>query len=215
MIFKYIKKTVLICALIYSITGSINAQAAIDMENCVYKIDSTNFTFETIGIIGIITEDNEFCWAMDLYAKPSDFQGNTVSPKFSFTQLEESKDYEYNNSFRWENVSAYNESLEDWIASFYIFDAHYFIANIEIKIKDKEHFIVAIDGEVNLNWETAPTTNFKKFRIENTIPFNGVLSEIDDKNKAFEIVANFIDIKGLQWLPKEETSSGTNNWLTY
>lgn len=152
---------------------------------------------------------------MDLYAKQNKIEGNTVAPKFSFTQLEQATDYEYNKSFKWKEVSAYNDKIDDWIASFYVYDAHYFIADVEVMIVEREQFEVSIEGRVNLNWETAPTTDYRTFKIQNTIPFNGIICEIDDKEKAFEITKNYLDLEGLKWLPKEETSSGQNNWLSY
>jgi hypothetical protein len=191
------------------------SQTDMDINKGIYRIDSTDFAFKTIGIIGIINENEEFCWAMDIYAESNSFQEINVSPMFSFTQLGQSKDYVYNKSFRWEKISAYDDILNDWIASFYIYDSHYFIANVEIERIEKKNFHIVIDGKVNLNWETAPTTDFKDFKIEKTIPFNGILLEINDKQKVFEIAKRFIDIEGLKWLPKEETSSGENNWLTH
>ncbi len=185
------------------------------MNTDIYNIDSVEFEFETIGIIGIITEDEEFCWAMDLYAKSNVFLNNNVAPMFSFTLLNETKEFVFNKSFSWKQVSAYNYEIDDWIASFYIFESHYFIADVEIIKVDKENFFVSIKGKVNLNWETAPTQDFRDFEIQKTVPFNGILCEIEDKKKAFAITKKFIDIKGLNWLPKEETSTEENNWLIY
>jgi len=180
-----------------------------------YKIDSVEFEFETFGIIGIITEDQEFCWAMDLYAKPNTFEENNVSPKFSFTQLESAPDFNFNESFRWKGVSAYNDKIDDWVASFYIFDSHYFIADVDLKKIDNRNFLVSIEGKVNLNWETAPTKDFRNFKIQKIIPFNGILSEIDDEKEAFKITAKYLDVEGMKWVPKEETSTGENGWLVY
>lgn len=185
------------------------------MNESIYKIDSTEFEFETIGIIGMVTEEEEFCWAMDLYAKSNDFQNINVSPKFSFTQLEQAKNYNYNESFSWKKVTAYNDEIDDWVASFYIYDSHYFVVDIEIKKIDKENFLVSIEGEVNLNWETAPTTDFRKLKIQKITPFNGIISELDSKEKSLEIASKYINTEGLTWLSKENTSSGENNWLTY
>lgn len=186
------------------------------MKKDIYKIDKTNFEFETLGIIGIINEEQEFCWAMDLYAKPNkDDEGNTIAPKFSFTQLEQATDYKYNESFRWKEMPAYSEKLDDWIASFYIYDNHFFTADVEVIRKDRENYEVSIEGKVNLNWETAPTTDYRPFKIQTTVPFNGIICEIEDEKKAFEITKNYIDTEGLEWLPREKTSSGQNNWLSY
>ncbi len=185
------------------------------MNKDIYKIDSVEFEFETIGIIGIITENEKFCWAMDLYANSNAFQDNEVAPKFSFTQLEETKDFVFNQSFNWKQISAYNDETDDWIASFYIYDSHYFIADVEIIRKDKENYFVSIIGKVNLNWESAPTQDFRDFEIQKIVPFNGIICEIEDKKKSFEITKKYIDTDGLRWLPKEDTSSGENNWLTY
>lgn len=185
------------------------------MNENFYLIDSAEFEFETFGIVGVITEDEKFCWALDLYAHENQFQGNSVSPKFSFTLLEESKDYKFNESFKWKEITAYNYDIEDWIASFYIYDSHDFVANIDIKKLNNENFFVSIEGSVNINWETAPTKHFVNFKISKTAPFNGIICEIENKDKAFEIAGKFLNIEELQWLPKEETSSGENNWLTY
>jgi|GEM_PF-5942609 len=62
----------------------------------LYKIDTTEFPFETKGIIGIITEQGFLCWALDLYAgSNNDSEGNSIAPKFSFTELQESTDFVY------------------------------------------------------------------------------------------------------------------------
>lgn len=203
----------LIFILLANLLGFSQTDSAMNKD--IYTIDSVEFEFETIGIIGVINENEEFCWAMDLYAKPNNFQDNQVAPKFSFTQLEETKDFVFNNSFKWKEVSAYNDIIDDWIASFYIYDSHFFKADVEISIEDKKNFFVSIKGKVNLNWETAPTTDFRTFEIRKIIPFNGIICELEDKKKAFEIAQKFINTEGLKWLPKEETSSGENNWLTY
>lgn len=214
---NYISQKIIILSLIliYQSIGVAFSQSESTMNKNIYKIDSTEFEFETIGIIGVVTEDQEFCWAMDLYAKSNDFQGNNVSPKFSFTQLQQTKDYKYNESFSWKGISAYDNNIDDWIASFYIYDSHYFIADIEIEKIDKENFLVSIKGKVNLNWETAPTKDFRNFKILKIIPFNGIISELDDERIAFKITEKYIDTKGFKWIPKEQTSSGENNWLAY
>lgn len=185
------------------------------MNKSIFFIDGTEFTFESFGIIGVITENQEFCWAMDLYANASSLEGNQVSPKFSFTQLEQTMNFKRDHSFSWEEVSAYNEEIEDWVGSFYIYDAHYFTAKVSLEKIDRDHFLVHIEGKVNLNWETAPTTNFKSFTIQKTTPFNGILSEIDDEKKSRQICQKYLDQSDLKWLPKEETNSGESNWLVY
>jgi len=174
------KKFVLSLALVLQTFIVVFSQTDL-MNKSTFRIDSTEFEFETIGIIGIITEDENFCWAMDLYAKSGEFQGQTVSPKFSFTLLEEAKHYDHNESYKWKDVSAYNDRIDDWIASFYIYDAHFFTADVEIRKMDNENFFVSIEGKVNLNWETAPTKDFRDFLIKKIIPFNGIICEIDNR----------------------------------
>lgn len=138
-----------------------------------------------------------------------------MAPKFSFTLLEQASDYKFNESFSWKNTSPYNKETDDWVGSFYIHDAHYFEADVEVLRIDNKNYRVSIKGKVNLNWETAPTQDFRDFTIQKIIPFNGIICETDDEKKAFEITQKFIDTEGMKWLPKEETSSGRNNWLDY
>jgi len=185
------------------------------MSQTIYTIGSTDFEFEIAGIIGIITEDQKFCWAMDLYAKSRHFQGNPVSPKFSFIQLEPAHDFQHNASFSWKEVPAYNDEIDDWIGSFYIYDSHFFVVDIQVKKVSRESFWVSVTGKVNLNWATEPAEHFEYFTIAHTIPFNGILSEIDDEKKARKITRMYLDPTDLIWVPKEESSSGENHWLRF
>jgi|GEM_PF-6780436 len=43
----------------------------------------------------------------------------------------------------------------------------------------------------------------------------GILSEIDDEEKAIAIVSKFLDTSNMIWLPKEETRTKENSWLVY
>lgn len=181
----------------------------------LYKVDTTEFAFETSGIIGIVTEDEQFCWALDLYAKENKLDESSVTPKFSFTELGVCTHYTYNSSFTWSNISAYDKAKDDWIGSFYIFDAHYFEADVVLNRKNNEAFIVSVKGKVNLNWETAPSTDFRSFEITNTVPFNGILSEIDDSDKALIISSKFIDISSMKWVPRAKTKSKEHNWIVH
>ena len=175
----------------------------------IYRISKTDFIFETVGIIGIINKNGEFCWAMDLYAQENEFEGVEVSPKFSFTELEETRNFIKNKEYIWENTSAYSKEKDDWIGSFYIFDAHFFKSKIQLIKKNNESFDVIIKGKVNLNWETAKNTDSKNFHIENNIPFNGILCEIEDKEECLKIAGKFINIEGMKWIDDDE------KWLRY
>lgn len=181
----------------------------------LYRIDKVDFTIETAGLIGIITEEEKFCWAMDLYAAKNELEGNAVTPKFSFTELEETTKFVFDRSFEWEKATAYSEEKDDWIGSFYIFDGHFFEAELSLEKREDRQFIVNVKGRVNLNWETAPTTDFKDFQIVHLMPFGGILSEIDDKEKAIAIASKFLNTQDMKWMPRDEENGQEDNWLIY
>ncbi len=160
-----------------------------------YTIGEVEFGVESLGLIGVITTEIEFCWAIDLYAKEGVIDEINVSPKFSFNELEPAPKFKYNKSFTWSSTSAYNEEKGSWKGDFYILDAHYFEVKVElVKLSDNE-FEVIVKGKVNLNFETAPTTNFVDFEINQRVLFNGVLIELEDKKVALETASKIIDIK--------------------
>lgn len=189
------------------------ADNLIKVKSNIYKIDSTEFEFKTTGLVGVINNNKEFCWAIDLYANSGKLQGHEVSPKFSFTELKESTNYIYNEVFKWKTITPYNDETNNWTGSFYIYDSHYFTANIELIKIDSKNFKVIINGKVNLNTESYPTKNFKPFQIESYIPFNGIICEINNKTEAVKIASRFIDVQNLKWISKEENKSINNNWL--
>ncbi|MDQ2178081.1 hypothetical protein [Marinifilum sp. D714] len=178
-----------------------------------FIVKGNKFEIETSGLVGIINKEKKFCWAIDVYAKQGQVDKHSVSPKFSFIELEPSTDFEYDKFFIWDKTTAYNSKTENWKGDFYIFDAHYFEASLKFTKQTKNEFNVEIKGKVNLNPETYPTTNFEEFSINQLIPFNGILVEIDDKECAFEIAKNVLDISEMKWIKKDQDKQMNDNWI--
>lgn len=179
----------------------------------LYIINGSHFEIETSGIVGIINSELKFCWAIDLYAKEGNIENHIVTPKFSFTELEPAQDFVFDKSFIWNKTTAYNTETDNWKGDFYIFDAHYFEVRVEFIKLSKTEFQVIVDGYVNQNPETYSSVNFVPFKIKQNIPFNGILVEIDNREKAYSIARKYLEVSEMNWFEKNENKQIYNNWI--
>jgi|NorSeaMetagenome_1021524.scaffolds.fasta_scaffold26336_3 hypothetical protein len=178
-----------------------------------FKIENSNFSINTNALIGVINHIGEFCWAMDIYTNEGNFQANNCAPKFSFTDLEPAQQFKKDKEFIWQNTSAYNKTTESWVGSLYVFDSQFFKCSINLKKLSSSEFTTKINGEVNINWENEEGENFVPFSISTQLKFNGILSEIDNKEEALKIASNYLETKDLVWKPKNIDEGKYDNWL--
>jgi len=182
------------------------------MQDSKYIINGHSFEVETKGIIGLVTEEGEFKWAMDIYAAEGEYDGQRINPKFSFTQLAATENFKFDKEFIWEKATAYDKEIDDWVGDFLIFDASYFECSLQIKRVGGQEFYIAMKGKVNMAWETAPEQHFVDFEIVQTVPFNGILCEIDDAEKTKEVVGKYLSIENLTWNSIRDNTDWSNSW---
>ena len=182
------------------------------MQDSKYIIDGHSFEVETKGIIGLITEDAKFKWAMDIYAAEGEYDGQRTNPKFSFAQLAATENFKFDQEFIWEKATAYDNEIDDWVGDFLIFDAQYFECRVQMKRVGAQAFLVSIKGKVNMNWETAPEQHFVDFEIIQTLPFNGILCEIDDAPKTKELAEKYLSFENLEWNSESDHEDWSNSW---
>lgn len=177
-----------------------------------FNINGTSFVIETKGVIGYISEDEKLKWAMDIYGAEGKYDGETIHPKFSFTQLAPTQNFKFNEQFIWEKTSAYDKELDDWVGDFLIFDGQYFECSVDLKRINVHSFEVEIKGRVNTNWETAPEQVFVDFEIATDLPFNGIMCEIDSKEKCEKIAGEYLSLDQLDWHSLTD-NDWQNSWI--
>lgn len=180
-----------------------------------FKIENSSFTINNKALIAVINTKGEFCWAMDIYTSEGNYLDDSCSPMFSFTELEPADEFKLNKEFIWNNTSAYNKTIEDWVGSFTIHNSQFFKCSISLLKKSNSEFFIKIKGEVNTNWESEEGENLVPFSITTPLEFNGILCEIDDRDEALKIAAKYLDSNNLKWTKKDEDIQQFDNWLRY
>lgn len=169
----------------------------------MFRIGSEEFEVAESGIVAVAdVEENEFFWAIDLYAQKKDTKTlGLVSPKLSFTELPNPENADrWLRQLDWKEANGYDDELGDWIGDFFIYDAHDFESRLSWKRTSYDKFMVEWSGVV----DTAPQIpgqelkRLLEFSIAQEVPFVGIFSRTLDKDAASTFIGKFIDLESFE-----------------
>ena len=63
-----------------------------------------------------------------------------------------------------------------------------------------------------MTWESRPEQHFVDFEIVQTLPFNGILCEIDDAPKTKEVSEKYLSFENLEWNSIKDHEDWSNSW---
>ncbi len=172
----------------------------------MYKIQNDEFELDSSGIVGILDDEEELFWAIDVYGKGRFIgEDNFIEPKLSFTRLPHPHGTDRSlNKIHFPIAEAYDKVIDDWIGDFYIYDGHFFRSEISLTRLSISKFNIHWKGEVDISYETLPGgEEFIPFEINLDIPFNGILCAYTNEKESRELLEDICDVSEFYWIGEE------------